>query len=124
MGADSTFGCIFPTRRDQARTGMRKQNGKGTGLSSSPNDRLKEQVGDEIARAMFSPSDLQMSAEEYAARHAQDWACFSLDQYRFRDPVLGAWVRRLGEILFTEGELERCRQRFLTPEELARVRHR
>lgn len=79
-------------------------------------------MGDEIALAMLTPSDLRMSPEEYAARHAHEWACFSFDQYRFRDPALGAWVRRLGEILFTEGEVERCRQRFLTPEEMARVR--
>jgi hypothetical protein len=31
-------------------------------------------------------------------------------------------VRRVGEILATEGEVERCQQRFLSPEELAMVR--
>jgi hypothetical protein len=78
--------------------------------------------GDWIARRFFSSEDLQMSPEEYAAREAHRWGCFSLHQYPYRDPILGAWVRRLGEILLTEGEVERCRQRFLTPEELAEVR--
>jgi hypothetical protein len=63
-----------------------------------------------------------MSPEEYAARHAQSWGCFSLHQYHYRDAALGAWVRRLGEILSNADELEQCRQRFLTPDELAAVR--
>ncbi len=92
-----------------------------TNVDPTLNDRLNEE-GDWIARQAFSPADLAMSPEEYAARHAHLWACFSLDQYRYRDPVLGAWVHRLGEILFSEDELERCRVRYLTPEELATVR--
>jgi hypothetical protein len=63
-----------------------------------------------------------MSPEEYTARHAHLLGCFSLHSYRYRDPVLGAWVRRLGEILSSEDEVERCRQEFLTPEELTIVR--
>jgi hypothetical protein len=80
--------------------------------------------GDEIARHFFSEDDLQMSPEEYAARQAHNWACFSAHRYHYQDAALGAWVRRLGEILFDPEELERCRQRFLTPEELADVRRR
>jgi hypothetical protein len=78
--------------------------------------------GDWIARESFSQADLKLSPEEYAARNAHLWGCFSLHLYRYRDPSLGAWVRRLSEILSTEGEVERCRQRFLTPKELADVR--
>ncbi len=63
-----------------------------------------------------------MSPEEYAARHAHLLGCFSLHLYRYRDPALGAWVRRVREILATEGEVERCQERFLTPDELATVR--
>jgi hypothetical protein len=87
----------------------------------SADDRFRQE-GDWTAQQHFSPSDLQMSPEEYAARHAHEWACFALHRYRYRDAALGAWARRLGEILATEGEVERCRQRFLTPEELATVR--
>jgi hypothetical protein len=78
--------------------------------------------GDWIARQFFSAADLQLTPEEYAARHAHLLGCFALHLYRYRDPVLGDWVRRLGEILSDEGEVERCRRRFLTPEELATVR--
>jgi hypothetical protein len=81
-----------------------------------------DEEGDWIARQFVSPADLQLSPEEYAARHAHLLGCFSFHLYRYRDPVLGAWVRRLGEILSTEGEVERCRRLFLTPEELATVR--
>jgi hypothetical protein len=86
----------------------------------SSDDRFSQE-GDWMAQQCFSPSDLQRSPEEYAARHAHEWACFALHRYRYRDSALGAWVRRLGEILATEDEVERCRQRFLTPEELAEV---
>jgi hypothetical protein len=78
--------------------------------------------GDWIARQFFSPSELRLSPEEYTARHAHALGCFSFDSYRYRDPALGAWVRRVGEILATEGEVERCQQRFLSPEELAVAR--
>jgi len=81
----------------------------------------QEQEGDWIAQQFFSPEDLQLSPEEYAARKAQLWDCFSFHQYSYRDPVLGAWLRRLGEILFDTGELEKWRQHFLTPKELAEV---
>src|SRR2546430_1699326 len=92
-----------------------------TNTPPTSDSRFNEE-GDWIAQQYFSAADLQMSPEEYAARNAHLWGCFSLHLYRYRDPVLGAWMRRLGEILFTEGEVERCRQQFLTPEELANVR--
>jgi hypothetical protein len=92
------------------------------GEASGPADDRFDQEGDGIARQFFSPADLQMPPEEYAARRAHHWACFALDRYRYQDPTLGAWVRRLGEIFSSEGELERCRRRYLSPEELAEVR--
>src|ERR1700680_5142380 len=88
---------------------------------TSSEGRFNEE-GDWIAQQFFSPEDLRMSPEEYAARHAHALGCFSLHFYRYRDSALGAWVRRVGEILSTDGEVERCRQRFLSSEELATVR--
>jgi hypothetical protein len=88
----------------------------------APSDSRFDEEGDWIAQEFFSPADLRMSPEEYAARNAHLFGCFSFHLYRYRDPALEAWLRRLGEILFTEGEVERCRQRFLTPEEQALVR--
>jgi hypothetical protein len=86
-------------------------------------DRASEE-GDWIAQQFFSPTDLQMSPEEYAARHADLWGCFALHLHRYKDAALGAWIRRLGEILSSEEEIERCRQRFLSPADLAEVRRR
>ncbi len=80
-----------------------------------------DEEGDWMARQFFSPEDLRLSPEEYVARHAHALGCFSFHFYRYRDPALGAWVRRVAELLSTEGEVERCRQQFLSPEELATV---
>lgn len=89
--------------------------------STSSNGRFHEE-GDWIAQQFFSPEELRLSPEEYAARHAHALGCFSFHFYRYRDPALGAWVRRVGEILSAEGEVERCRERFLSSEDRAAVR--
>jgi hypothetical protein len=62
-----------------------------------------------------------MSPEEYAARHGHGFGCFSFHLHRYRDPEIGAWVRRLGEILEDSREMERCRRKHLTPAEYAQV---
>ncbi len=91
--------------------------------SGSGQNRAAE-PGDEIARTMFSPDELGLSPDEYVARHAQEWGCFSFHEFRYADDALGAWVRRVGELLFADGEVERCRLQFLTPGELAAIRAR
>jgi hypothetical protein len=63
-----------------------------------------------------------MSPEEYAARKGHLWGCFGLSRNKFENASLAAWIRRLQEILSDSAELERCQQRYLTPEELAEVR--
>ncbi len=55
-----------------------------------------DQEGDWLARQFLSAEDLKMSPEEYAARRAHLWGCFSLHLYRYQDAALGAWVRRFG----------------------------
>jgi hypothetical protein len=90
--------------------------------NTPPSSHSRFDEGDWIARQFFSPKDLRMSPEEYVARHVHALGCFSYHFYRYRDPALGAWVHRVGEILATAGAVERCRQRFLSPEELATVR--
>jgi hypothetical protein len=88
---------------------------------TSADNRFNEE-GDWIARQFFSPDDLRLSPEEYVARHAHALGSFSFHFYRYHDPALGAWVRRVGEILSTAEEVERCRERYLTAEEQADVR--
>jgi hypothetical protein len=87
---------------------------------STVNERFSEE-GDWLARQFFSPADLRLSPEEYAARHAHQIGLFSLHRHPYRDPALGAWVRRVGEILDSEEELNRCQRRFLSTAELADV---
>ena len=90
---------------------------------TAPDERTGQE-GDWIVHQTFTPSDLQLPPEEYAARHGQDWACFSFHLYRFRDPAIRTWINRLHEIFTTEGELERCRERYLTTAEVGVVRKR
>jgi len=65
-----------------------------------------------------------MSPEEFAARNAADIACFSMDQYRYSDPRLDAWVLRLGVILGDWKLVNEYRKQFLTPEEMQRALER
>ena len=78
--------------------------------------------GDWIVRQFIGASELANDPEEYVARHAHHLGTFGFPAYRFADPALGAWVRRVGELLSSESEVERCRTRFLTREELAEAR--
>src|SRR5437867_335663 len=105
MGLCGTSGSTFPTP---------SCNREGVIMS----DRSLEE-GDWIARQFFSQADLEMAPEEYAARHAHLWGCFSLHLHQYRDPDLAIWVRRLAEIFSSEAEMERCRRRFLSSAELA-----
>ncbi|MBY0228406.1 MAG: hypothetical protein K2W96_03910 [Gemmataceae bacterium] len=89
--------------------------------TSSPDPRFDAE-DDEIAEQFFSSEDLLLSPEEYVARHAHGWGCFSFHFYRYRNAALGAWVRRVGQLLFDAVEIERCRERFLSPKERTKVR--
>jgi len=74
-----------------------------------------------MARAMFAEG---LSAGEYAARYAHEIACFSLDEIRYADPKLDAWIQDLGDILFSRDgapALAELRAKYLTPEERAEV---
>jgi hypothetical protein len=70
---------------------------------------------------------LDLTPEEYAARHAHEWACFSFDEYRFSDGRLDAWIQRLGDIFFARNgapTVDELRQRFLSEEERAAITRR
>lgn len=90
--------------------------------ASSPSNTRFDEEGDWIAQQFFSPSELRLAPEEYVARHVHALGNFSFHFYRYHDPALGAWVRRVGEILSTDGEIERCQERFLSPEEVTAAR--
>ena len=76
------------------------------------------------ARRMF-PFDI--SPDEYAARHAHEWYCFSFDDYRYADPAIDCWIQRLGDILFQrEGapSLDDLRAKYLGDEERQAIERR
>src|SRR5260370_712759 len=60
----------------------------------APKSRFDED-GDWMARQFFSADELRLSPEEYAGRHADLCASFSLHLYRYRDKDLGKWARRV-----------------------------
>lgn len=51
-----------------------------------------------------------MSAEEYAVREGDRWACFSFGEYRYRDPVLHRWIHALDDIVFTPDRLRQVQE--------------
>jgi hypothetical protein len=50
-----------------------------------------------------------MSAEEYAVREGERWACFSFGEYRYRDLLLDRWIHALDDIVFTPERLKQVR---------------
>ena len=76
-----------------------------------------DEEGDWIVRQFISAADLRLDPEEYVARHAHALGPFSFHFHRFRDAALGAWVRRVGELLASDEEVTRCRGLFLSTDE-------
>ena len=65
-----------------------------------------------------------MTPEEYAARHAHQWLCFSFDDYRYTDPALQQWIHRLGDIFFQREStptIEELRARHLNDDERRKI---
>lgn len=84
----------------------------------TPAGRFDEE-GDWLVRQFVPADGLQRPPEEYVARHAHSIGAFSFHLYRFADPALGTWVRRVGELLDSRELIELCRATFLTAEEAA-----
>ena len=66
--------------------------------------------------------DREMSPEEYAARHGHEHYLFSFHNYQYENAILNEWIQQLAAIFFTPGALDRCREQFLTPEEISTVK--
>jgi hypothetical protein len=52
-------------------------------------DRGREYLAAELFSLGYTP-------QEYAARYAHHWHCFSLHEVRYFDPALDEWSARLG----------------------------
>jgi hypothetical protein len=64
--------------------------------------------------------DTSISPEEYAARHAHMWVCFSFAEFEYRDTKLGTWIARLGDIIFGRNgapTVRECRRKYLSDTE-------
>ena len=70
-----------------------------------------------LASELFS---LGYTPEEFAARYAHHWRCFSLHEVRYFDPALDEWIAQLGDILHQQNgapSLHILRMRHLSIEE-------
>jgi hypothetical protein len=90
--------------------------------SESPNydNRPLADLGREMQAKELFYKDI--APELYAAREGHRWGCFSFDEYRYRDPVLDRWIRRLGDIFFQRNgapNIEALRRQYLSKEEIA-----
>src|SRR5262245_42248591 len=68
--------------------------------------------------------NLELSPEEFAARHGHEFAMFPFHQNRYQRPGMTEWVQQLAQVFFAPGlpdRLRRLRERYLTPEEIERV---
>ena len=86
-------------------------------------DRLEQTSRDRGAHGRgLDARDLRLDPEEFVARRAHGIGAFAFHRYRFADPDLGAWVRRVGALLASDAEVERCRERVLSADERAAAR--
>lgn len=64
---------------------------------------------------------LELSPEEFAARHGHEFATFNFHERRYRRAGMNEWVQQLAELFLAPGlpeRLRRLREKYLTPEEI------
>ena len=81
-----------------------------------------DEEGEWLLRQFVAPEDLRRPPEEYVARHAHLLGSFSFHLFRYADLELAKWAGCVGELLASEGAVERCRAAYLTADEVRRVR--
>ena len=62
-----------------------------------------------------------MTPEEYAAKRGHLVGAFDLHDYSYRDKELGRWLHRFGKIYTDPKQMDECRKRLLSPEELRTI---
>jgi hypothetical protein len=62
-----------------------------------------------------------LSPEAWAARYAHTIGCSSLDEVRYEDPAIDAFIQRVHAILRQPSLVRHLREALLTPEERARI---
>jgi hypothetical protein len=78
----------------------------------------------EYERWALSLFRLDLSAEEFAARFAHEFALFNFDNFQYRTPGMTEWVDLLAAFFFAPDlptRLRVAREKYLAPEEIARV---
>jgi hypothetical protein len=78
----------------------------------------------EYERWALSLFRLDLSAEEFAARFAHEFVLFNFDNFQYATPRMTEWVDALAAFFFAPDlptRLRAAREKYLTPEEIARV---
>jgi uncharacterized protein (TIGR02452 family) len=92
--------------------------GRGTPLP------LANEEQEKLAVSLFR---LDLSPEEYAARHAHEFVMFSFGRWSYRTPGMTEWVQQLDAFFFAPGlakRLRALRERYLSPAEIEAVEAR
>jgi hypothetical protein len=78
----------------------------------------------EYERFALSVFRFDLTAEEFAARFGHEFPLFNFDSFQYRTPGMTEWVDRLAAFFFAPdlpARLRAAREKYLTPEEIARV---
>lgn len=70
------------------------------------------------ARELF---DINLNAEEQAARRGHTELLSSFDDFRYADKKLDAWIHRYYQVICSPQYLRLCREKYLTPEEIENI---
>ncbi len=93
-------------------------------LPSLTGPQVIDEDGEWVVRQFVAPADLERTPEEYVARHGHLLGGFSFHLDHFSNPALGAWVRRVGDLLASDEMVEQCRQQYLSLAEADVARRR
>ncbi len=86
----------------------------------------RQLASQEAEEELLEKFPLDMSPEEYVARHSHRWGTDGsvIASFRYRDSRLDIWIRRFHEILSKvngAATVRELRERFLSPEEIKEV---
>ncbi len=81
-------------------------------LADPERERMAEQTFSEYER---------MSPEEWAARYAHGIGTSAMGDYAYRNKALQDWIHRLFHVLLSPDGVRQCRERYLTPEQIAEI---
>ena len=84
--------------------------------------RLSAEEAEEWDLKLFR--NLELSPEEFAARHGHEFAMFNFHTRTYKTPGMNEWIRQLAELFFAPdlpARLKKLRAKYLTADEIRGV---